>query len=214
LLALLATLLLPGTGCLQLNFSDGWGGIYGKGNGVYSTPLPGVPVKAGPLLPASVSKYPGMVLYVDRATHRLNVYVNGRFHRKYPVAFGLRSEGHKLHEGDRKTPEGIYRVKMKKNLGQTRFHRALLLDYPNARDRRIYRKAIEKRLVPRGRGIGGLIEVHGGGTGVDWTDGCIALENEHMDELVSRVVVGTPVVIVADARKPEVVSLPEGLALP
>jgi lipoprotein-anchoring transpeptidase ErfK/SrfK len=51
--------------------------------------------------------------------------------------------------------------------------------------------------VPDGTGPGSLIEIHGhGGTGRDWTDGCVALSNEDMDQLFSRVRVGTPVTIV------------------
>ena len=196
----LALIPLLGAGCLQMGFSDGRGGTYEKGNYTWNTPAR-VPLPVPrPALPSAIAKHEGLVLFVNKASHRLYVYVNRRLQSEYPVSFGRRAEGHKRFQGDRRTPEGVYRVTVKKNLGQTRFHRALLLNYPNARDRRLYRKAKKLGRVPGGRGIGGLIEVHGGGTGVDWTDGCIALENEDMDKLFSRVNVGTPVVIVADAE--------------
>ena len=51
--------------------------------------------------------------------------------------------------------------------------------------------------LPRGAGIGSLIEIHGdGGRGEDWTSGCVALENHDMDRLFARVSVGTPVTII------------------
>jgi len=40
-----------------------------------------------------------------------------------------------------------------------------------------------------------LIYIHGGGTEKDWTDGCIALENEDMQELFDAVGVGSKVLI-------------------
>ena len=47
------------------------------------------------------------------------------------------------------------------------------------------------------RGPGNLIEIHGeGGRAKDWTRGCVAVSNEHMDRLFQRVRVGTPVTIV------------------
>ena len=54
--------------------------------------------------------------------------------------------------------------------------------------------------MPAGRGIGGLIEIHGhGGRGTDWTNGCIALSDAEMDRLFAAVFVGTPVTIVGTA---------------
>jgi hypothetical protein len=42
-----------------------------------------------------------------------------------------------------------------------------------------------------------LIEIHGGGgKGIHWTDGCVALENRDMDMLYRLVPVGCPVLIV------------------
>jgi hypothetical protein len=212
---LLAASLLAG-GCAQFHLSDGSGGIYGKSTYLFKAPvrLFSPKRKAEPARPAPLVQFPGTALLVDKATHRLSLVVDGEVKRRYEVSFGRRPEGPKLHEGDRRTPEGLYRVTMKKDRGQTRFHRALLISYPNARDRQVYRRAKTEGRVPPGRGIGGLIELHGGGTGVDWTDGCIALENDDMDDLFKRVRVGTPVVIVADAEEEKPPSLPVSLLRP
>jgi murein L,D-transpeptidase YafK len=85
----------------------------------------------------------------------------------------------------------------KKDRGQSRYHRALLLDYPNAADRERFAAAKRRGEIPRGAGIGGLIEIHGeGGRGQNWTEGCVALSNRDMDDLFRRVGTGTRVTIV------------------
>ena len=100
-------------------------------------------------------------------------------------------------QGDRATPEGRYRIVEKKDPGQSIYHRALLLDYPNAADRQHFAAAKRRGEIPRGSGIGGLIEIHGdGGRGQNWTDGCVALANGDMDDLFARVELGTRVTIV------------------
>jgi lipoprotein-anchoring transpeptidase ErfK/SrfK len=185
-------------GCIQFHLSDGYGGVYEKGNDVFSAParILGLRSKPGPPAPPVVAKLGGRVLLVDKSRHRLYVYADGKLRRQYEVALGRRSGGPKVREGDRRTPEGVYRIQAKKDRGQTRFHRALLIDYPNARDRAIFVRAKAEGRLPKGAHIGGLIEIHGGGTGVDWTNGCIALENRDIDDLWKRVRVGTPIVIV------------------
>ncbi|MFH1679588.1 MAG: L,D-transpeptidase, partial [Candidatus Eisenbacteria bacterium] len=50
---------------------------------------------------------------------------------------------------------------------------------------------------PRSATPGGLIEIHGdGGRGNDWTKGCVALSNEHMDRIFDAAAIGTPVTII------------------
>jgi murein L,D-transpeptidase YafK len=81
--------------------------------------------------------------------------------------------------------------------GQTHYYRALMLDYPNADDRARFQALQRTGQMPRNGRIGSNIEIHGeGGRSQDWTQGCVALSNDEMDELVSLVGVGTPVTIV------------------
>jgi lipoprotein-anchoring transpeptidase ErfK/SrfK len=81
--------------------------------------------------------------------------------------------------------------------GQTRYYRALMLDYPNEEDMKRFRALKQQGLVPRRGGAGSNIEIHGdGGREQDWTQGCVALSNDDMDALVGFVQVGTPVTIV------------------
>ena len=117
--------------------------------------------------------------------------------RRYDAEVGANALGVKARQGDRATPEGRYRIVKKKDRGQSIYYRALLLDYPNAADRKRFAGAKRRGEIPRGSGIGGLIEIHGdGGRGQNWTDGCVALKNTDMDELFARVRVGTRVTIV------------------
>ncbi|MDD2279628.1 MAG: L,D-transpeptidase, partial [Bacteroidales bacterium] len=52
-------------------------------------------------------------------------------------------------------------------------------------------------IIPRNSRIGGSIAIHGGGgRGIDWTEGCVALENNDMDKLFLLCSVGSPVAIV------------------
>ncbi len=110
---------------------------------------------------------------------------------------GYNSIGNKNRAGDSATPEGRGRITVKKDVGQSGYHMALLLDYPNEEDRRRFAAAKRAGRIPKGASLGNLIEVHGeGGRGKDWTKGCVALTNRDIADLFDRVRVGTPVTIV------------------
>jgi diadenosine tetraphosphate (Ap4A) HIT family hydrolase len=139
----------------------------------------------------------GAAIVVDKLRHRLVLYEGGRERAVFNAELGGNGLERKLHTGDRATPEGRYKVTVKKSGGATKYHLALLIDYPNAADLRRYRAAEASGEVRRGTGAGSLIEIHGqGGSGRDWTDGCVALSNEDMEKLFPLVRVGTPVTIV------------------
>jgi lipoprotein-anchoring transpeptidase ErfK/SrfK len=73
----------------------------------------------------------------------------------------------------------------------------MMLDYPNAEDRREFDAAKRAGRISRNARIGHLIEIHGnGGRDEDWTQGCVALSDRDIDDLYARVSVGTPVTIV------------------
>ncbi len=136
-------------------------------------------------------------LLVDKLARTLEVYSGSRLVAEFEIELGSNGLERKLHAGDRATPEGSYRVRELRGPGETRYHRALLLDYPNDEDRRRWAAARRAGQVPEGSGPGGLIEIHGmGGRGIDWTDGCVALANEDMDRLFELAAVGTRVTIV------------------
>jgi hypothetical protein len=117
--------------------------------------------------------------------------------RTYDAEVGSNALGAKQRQGDRATPEGRYHIVKKKDRGQSRYYRALLLDYPNDADRLRFAAAQRRGEIPRDERIGGLIEIHGdGGRGQNWTEGCVALSNRDLDDLYPRVSAGTRVTIV------------------
>ncbi|PTN08820.1 murein L,D-transpeptidase family protein [Mangrovibacterium marinum] len=141
------------------------------------------------------------VILVDKLAHRCVVYQTGKIIRTFDVELGINWLGDKQRKGDKATPEGVYRISRKKAGGQTKFYKALLLNYPNDRDRARFAAAKRNGSLSAKADIGSLIEIHGmGGKGVDWTDGCIALHNQDMDALFRLVSVGTPVFIVGSVR--------------
>ena len=131
------------------------------------------------------------------ATGRSRAYVNGRLAESYTVDLGSNVLERKVAAGDQATPEGRYRIVRRLDEGESRYYKALLLDYPNEADRQRLEEHRESGAVSASARPGGLIEIHGeGGRGTNWTDGCVALANGDMDELFRRVKVDTPVTIV------------------
>ncbi|MBM4121378.1 MAG: L,D-transpeptidase [Nitrospira sp.] len=136
-------------------------------------------------------------IVVSKADRLLTLYRNGRAVVSYPVELGYNGILEKRYQGDGATPEGYYRVIRKRDRGQTKFYRALLLDYPNSEDRRRFRKARVAGVIPVSALVGGEIEIHGGDDrAVSQTLGCIMLENRQIDALFEATDEGTPVTIV------------------
>lgn len=135
-------------------------------------------------------------IVVDKSARRLYLVRAGNLIRTYDCELGYNSGGQKLRSGDGATPEGQYRVTMYKNRGSS-YYKALPINFPNEVDRKRFAENKANGLIPRLARIGGNIEIHGhGGKGRDWTEGCVALTNDHMDHLMQFANVGTPVTIV------------------
>lgn len=134
-------------------------------------------------------------IQVDKARRTLTLFRGPNVLKAYKVSLGTAPIGPKSREGDSRTPEGRYLIDSKNP--RSRFHLALHVSYPNADD----------RVSAEGRGVppGGDIMVHGLPNGLgwldklhlrrDWTDGCIAVTNDEMDEIWSRVATGTMIEI-------------------
>ena len=137
-----------------------------------------------------------LVIVIKKQARTLEVQRNGRLFKSYRIALGFEPKGTKIRQGDGKTPEGTYYVRVK-NVA-SRFYLSLGLSYPGPEDGERGLKAglIDKRqyqaiLQANRKGIrppwntklGGEIFIHGGGSGHDWTLGCIALENADIEEL-------------------------------
>lgn len=132
---------------------------------------------------------------VEKGKRQMHLMQNGKVLRTYSVALGQNPVGHKLQQGDQRTPEGVYAVDLRRP--ESRFNLALRISYPNPTDRQL--------AAARGVDPGGEIYIHGqpdGGVnparladGPDWTDGCIAVTNAEMREIWAMVRLGTPVEI-------------------
>lgn len=134
-------------------------------------------------------------IIVNKVEQTLALYKDGKTLLTFDIGLGKNGYRDKLFSGDGATPEGRYRVIKKLGEGESKYYKALLLDYPNQEDRKEFLNARKKGVISKRTGIGSLIEIHGGGKDGS-TRGCIALDNYHIDELFERVNVGTSVTIV------------------
>jgi murein L,D-transpeptidase YafK len=135
-------------------------------------------------------------IFVVKHLRELYVYRHHKLLKIYKVALGDAPEGHKHCQGDEKTPEGLYYIDGKNPLSSC--HKNLGISYPNNADRAYARKL--------GQPTGGDIKIHGlpNGQGYigkahllhDWTNGCIGITDEEIDELYSHVKMGSPILIV------------------
>ena len=127
-------------------------------------------------------------LVVIKSKRQMLAYNQYTLVKIYPISLGKSPIGHKQFEGDKKTPEGIYRINERNP--NSAYHKNLGISYPNAEDKAY--------ALSQGKSPGGLIKIHGlpnkfpdiGRQHLrkDWTDGCIAVTNEEIDELFNAVV--------------------------
>ncbi len=149
-----------------------------------------------------------VAIVVSKLDRLLYLYHGGAIVKTYPVAIGRYGSSLKRRAGDLATPEGKYSIIQKRP--HSKYFKALLINYPNEADRLEFLAAKRRGQIPRSTGIGGLVEIHGGGKD-GMTYGCIALENTQMSELFNLVDVGTPVTIVGSTdSKNELSSLLTG----
>jgi murein L,D-transpeptidase YafK len=134
--------------------------------------------------PAPVDK-----IVVIKSQRTMVLMKDGEVIKEYQVHLGQNPKGHKLRQGDRRTPEGYYFIDGR--LPDSGFHLALHISYPDALD----------DLNARMSGVkpGGNILIHGLPNGItnkyrmlkDWTRGCIAVSNEEIEEIWNLVPNGT-----------------------
>ena len=134
-------------------------------------------------------------IVVEKAAHRMTLFRDGKATRTYLVALGTKPVGDKVRAGDNRTPEGIFYIDARQP--NSKYHLALHISYPDASHR--------ARSQAIGAEPGGDIMIHGlpnglGAAGAshrlnDWTNGCVALTDEEIEEIWSVVPIGTPVEI-------------------
>jgi len=132
-------------------------------------------------------------IVVHKSQRRLELLKGGAVIAEYPVRLGLNPAGHKLYEGDFRTPEGHYYLSRRNP--RSEFFLSIEVSYPNDTDRR--------RARGNGKAPGGSIMIHGHPNVPrkpadyyvrnDWTDGCIAVSNSDMVDIWLRTKVGLPI---------------------
>lgn len=173
------------------------------------TPLAAAPPPAigetgpAPTCPAEATLPAGFVVYIDKSERWLAAYQDGKLATApmgpacFAVALGAAPAGDKAQRGDERTPVGDRRITHKNP--RSRYHLSLGLDYPNTADadRALAEARIDAathaRIVAADRPgqparndspLGGDLFLHGGGpVPVDWTDGCIAVDDAAIDWL-------------------------------
>lgn len=146
--------------------------------------------------PRAVVRATNVRVVVEKSKRRLYVLRNGKPLLEYPVMLGGVPVGPKLQAGDLRTPEGVYTLDWRNP--KSRFYKSMHISYPGPLDR--------QRAEERGVDPGGMIMLHGEHDepalrrilrrrARDWTEGCIALNNEDMDEIWRTVPDGTPIEI-------------------
>lgn len=140
-------------------------------------------------------------IIVDKSDYELQVYDEEGWYATYPVVFGNKSLGDKMMEGDRKTPEGTFRIVNKRP--HQKWHRIMGLDYPTRESWQKFNQRKAQGLIPANAKIGGGIAIHGTWPNdnivvddfTNWTNGCVSLKNEDLDELDGYLPIGTKVTI-------------------
>ena len=155
-------------------------------------------------------------LLVDTVNLKLMVMQDSEVVHTYEgISIGREGITREKFVGDRRTPVGRFRIAWIRE--ESGFHRFLGLDYPDRKrawrarengqledgDWRAIRSAHERDSIPpQNTPLGGQIGIHGIGEGdpeihdqFNWTNGCVALTNEQLDDLTTRVHIGTRVEI-------------------
>jgi len=135
------------------------------------------------------------LVIVRKSKRILQLLRDGRPFKTYQIALGPQPQGPKRMAGDGRTPEGVYTLDWRNP--NSNFYRAIHVSYPEPHDLEPARRW--------GVPAGGLIMIHGLPNGVpaqrvghpwsDWTDGCIAVTNQEMDEIWRLVDDGTTIII-------------------
>ncbi|ROU03092.1 L,D-transpeptidase family protein [Histidinibacterium lentulum] len=126
---------------------------------------------------------------VYKSSRTMQLMHHNRVLETFEFELGFAPTGHKLFEGDGRTPEGYYFIDRRNP--NSEFHLSLGISYPDAED---LARALEMELDP-----GGDIFIHGTPRmfqgKADWTAGCIAVSNRDMEKIYAMVQTGTRIAI-------------------
>jgi len=134
-------------------------------------------------------------ILIEKKERRLMLISKDKVLKTYKIALGGNPHGPKERQGDNKTPEGTYVIDSRNK--NSPFHLSLHISYPNEKDKK---RAKKLGVLPGGdimihgikNGLGWIDRLH---TQFDWTEGCIAVTDEEIEEIDKLVPDGTAVEI-------------------
>jgi|GEM_PF-1953324 len=126
---------------------------------------------------------------IDKSDYKLSVYADGNLIKEYPVVFGKDPNGDKLMQGDKRTPEGEFKVR--DFYPHDKWQKFVWINYPTQESYQKHKQAKAKGQIPADASIGGSIGIHGVPDDKNyaiterqnWTLGCISMKNQDINEL-------------------------------
>ena len=110
-------------------------------------------------------------IVINKASHELLLFNNEDLLASYSVSLGKKGLGKKTREGDNLTPEGRFKGKKR---SQTKFHKAISIgEWGDC-----------CAVLIHGQEVGWIRKFQ---RWMDWTEGCVALTNDEIDEIFSAV---------------------------
>ncbi len=140
-------------------------------------------------------------IIIDKSDYELKVYDEEGWYATYPVVFGSKDLSDKQKEGDKRTPDGKFKIILKKI--HSKWGPELLLDYPNETSYQRFNSRKANGTISKTAKIGNGIAIHATrpqeewtvDNFYNWTDGCVSVKYTEMKDLYSYIQVGTQVTI-------------------
>lgn len=138
---------------------------------------------------------------VSKKRYLMGFMIKDSIVKTYPVVFGGNPIDDKRMQGDKCTPEGWFGIRAK--YPHKKWNKFIWIDYPNAESWSKHNASKRSGQIPDSATIGGEIGIHGVPPGKDWwidekmnwTLGCIAMKNKHIDEVFPHLNENTQVYI-------------------
>jgi hypothetical protein len=148
-----------------------------------------------------------ITIQVVKKSYRMYIYHKHKFLTAYKCVFGPNYLEQKQKEGDRRTPEGWFKILVIRP--HKEWNTFMLIDYPNAESFKNFSENLAGGIITKDSKIGGAVGIHGVWQDADmvvdqkrnWTDGCISLKIADLEQLSKLVKVGTPIFITKTAPK-------------
>ena len=159
------------------------------------------PASARSVSPAKEITESPYYIIIDKSDYELKVYDDEGWYATYPIVFGSKDLGDKMKEGDKKTPNGKFKIVLKKI--HPKWGPEMLLDYPNPESIQRFNQRKATGVLPKNARIGDGIAIHATrpqeewtvDNFYNWTDGCVSVKYTEMKDLFSYIPVGTSVTI-------------------